>query len=204
MILIYDTETTDRYNFKAPPLDPSQPRMVSLAALGLTDDGKDEIAMLYGIVRPDDFKIDNKSQAARVNGITQEYAMAYGVNGTGLVYSFLRMFLEARIAIAFNNSFDNAIMISELERRCPDQRYMFDVNKTRCAMMAASACMKMPNRYGYEGYAWPKLEEAYAWLFNMKMENAHNAMGDVRSTAWFSMGLQDLNYWDITNDRVLI
>lgn len=204
MILIYDTETTDKYNFKAPPLDPSQPRMVSLAALGLTDDGKDEIAMFYGIVRPDDFKIDNNSQAARVNGITHEYAMAYGMNGTAIMNCFLRLWLEAKVAIAFNNKFDNAIIDSELERRTPDHRHLFDKDRSRCAMMAASACMKMPNRYGYEGYAWPKLEEAYAWLFNQKMENAHNAMGDVRATGWFSTGLQQLNYWDIVGDQVLI
>ncbi len=38
---------------------------------------------------------------------------------------------------------------------------------------------KLPGNYGFK---WPKLEELYNICFQEKLENAHDAMVDVRAT----------------------
>lgn len=201
-ILIFDTETTGKYNFKQGFLHPSQPRIVSVGAMAMSDDGQHEVGQFYGIVRPDDFVIPE--DASRIHGITQEFAMKNGLDGLGVINSFLRLFVGCRLAVAFNSQFDYHMVMSEIVRRCPDHDHLFDKRKIRCAMLAAAACMKRPNEYGYEGYAWPKLQEAYAWMFKQQMEGAHHAMGDVRATTYLSFAMMSLNYWNIDTDQVLI
>lgn len=201
-ILIFDTETTGKYNFKKGALDPSQPRIVSLAASVMSDDGQHEVGQFYAIIRPDDFVIPE--DVSRIHGITHEFAKVNGLNGQGVINSFLRLFVDCRLSIAFNSKFDYHMVMSEIVRRCPDHESKFDVRKIRCAMLAAAGCMKKPNQYGYESYAWPKLQEAYAWMFKQNMEGAHHAMGDVRATAWLSFAMMNLRYWDLDADKVLI
>lgn len=201
-ILVFDTETTGKYEFKKGMLDPCQPRIVSLAALAMSDDGQTEVGQYYAIVKPDDFVIPE--EVSRIHGITQEFAMKNGFDGKGVINSFLRMFVNCRYSIAFNSKFDFHMVMSEIVRRCPDNEHLFDIRKVRCAMLAAAGCMKKPNQYGYESYAWPKLQEAYAWMFKQNMEGAHNAMADVRATAWLSFAMIGQNYWNLDEDRVLI
>ncbi len=51
--LVFDTETTGKAFFKLPPSDPSQPRLVQLAAL--LHDGDNEIASLHCLIIPEYF-----------------------------------------------------------------------------------------------------------------------------------------------------
>ena len=46
-------------------------------------------------------------------------------------------------------------------------------------MRETTSYCDLPERYGPK---WPKLEELYYKCFNRKLENAHNAMDDVRAT----------------------
>lgn len=202
MILFYDFETTGKLLDKQPLNHPNQPRVVSAAAIGFSEDGKIEVAQHYAIVRPDDFIIPE--DVVRVHGISHEFAMANGIDGADVLYGFLKLFREARIAIAFNNAFDNRMAQIEILRRLPAYGNLLDLKKSRCAMMAASAIMKLPNQYGYEGYAWPKLHAAYEWMFKEKLEGQHHAMHDTRGTAHFSLACRDLGYWDMDADRVLV
>lgn len=201
-VIVFDTETTGVYNFKLEALNPKQPRMVSLGAMMFSDDLHDEIGQFYAIVRPDDFVIPE--DATRKHGISHDFALKNGIDGLGVVHSFLRLFLECRLGVAFNSQFDFHIIASEILRRCPSMVNLFPKSKMRCAMLAASSCMKLPNQYGYENYAWPKLVEAYKWMFNQEMEGAHHALMDVRATAYLTRGMVQLNYWDLDADRVLI
>lgn len=199
---IFDVETTGRYNFKQGFLHPSQPRVVSVAMQVMSDDGQTEVGQYYAIIKPDDFVIPD--DVVKVHGITHEFALKNGFDGRGVINSFVRMFLNCRWAIAFNSQFDFHMLMSEILRRCPENESKFDRARIRCAMLAASACMKRPNQYGYEGYAWPKLGEAYEWMFGVGMSDAHHAMGDVRATNWLSFAMMQQNYWDIDTDRILI
>ena len=46
-------------------------------------------------------------------------------------------------------------------------------------MKSAVDYCKLPGNYGFK---WPKLEELYNICFQEKLENAHDAMVDVRAT----------------------
>ena len=49
-----------------------------------------------------------------------------------------------------------------------------------CTMRAMTNVVKIPSPRGYK---WPKLSEAYRFLFNRDLEGAHDAMADVRACA---------------------
>lgn len=202
MILVFDTETTGKFLFERPVNDPKQPRIVSLGALGFSDDGQQEVAQFYRVIRPDGFTIPE--EASRIHGITQDFAMANGVDGFNVIDAFMDLFMECTVAIAFNSQFDFHMIKSEALRRASPKIEIFDRSKIRCAMLAASSCMKQPNQYGYEGYAWPKLSVAYKWMFGQEMAGAHHAIHDVRATGWLSLAMRNLGYWDIHNDKVLV
>ena len=111
---------------------------------------------------------------------------------------------QARLAVAFNSAFDNPVIQYEIKTQMGAelQPIAFDVSKTRCAMLASSLMMKMPNRFGYPGYAWPTLSEAYWFMFNKQLEAAHNALNDVRATAYLTFAMRDLGYWNLETDKV--
>jgi DNA polymerase-3 subunit epsilon len=200
VIIFYDSETSDVYNKRRPEI---QPRLASLAAIAFSEDGKHEIASFYALVKPDGWTMSEG--ASRTNGLTTEFLMENGMPIEGVLLHFLLMFDYARLGVAFNKQFDDRVIADEVRWNLNGKlTNPFDTSKTRCAMMAASGCMKMPNRFGYEGYAWPKLGEAYWWLFQKQLEGAHNALNDVRATAWLTFALRDLNYWNLDDDKVLL
>jgi DNA polymerase III subunit epsilon len=199
-VLFFDTETSDCYQKGHPEI---QPRVASLAAIAFSDDGQHEVASYYSLIRPDGWKMNPK--AARVNGLTDEFLMENGSDGKEVMLQFLNLFNQSRLAVAFNAKFDNEVISYELKTRLNGalEPNAFDISKTRCAMMASSLMMKMPNKFGYPGYAWPKLEEAYWFMFKQQMDGAHNALADVRATAYLTFAMRDLGYWDITKDKVV-
>lgn len=200
-ILYYDSETSDVFDKKRPEI---QPRIASIAAVLFSDDGKHEVGSFYGLIQPDGWTMNK--QASQVNGLTNEFLAENGMPGEGVLLHFLLLFNSARLAIAFNSAFDNKVIEYEVKTRLNGKLTQppFDTGKTRCAMMAASACMKMPNRFGYAGFAWPKLDEAYFWMFKKQMEGAHNALNDVRATAWLSFAMRDLGYWNLETNQIAI
>lgn len=202
MILIYDSETSDVYDFKSPPDASHQPHIVSIACLGFSDDGQHELAQYYAIIKPDGYEFH--PQAVQQNGITHEFAMEHGLPGNEVMWTFMSLHRQARIQIAYNCKFDDAMIFRELLYTLPEYALLYDPLKSRCAMLAASACMKEPNPYpGYEHeYRWPKLVEAYQWLYKQPMVGAHNSMNDTRATAHFAFDLQRCRFWDWNTDRI--
>jgi len=200
MVLVYDSETSDVFQKGHPEV---KPRVASLAAIAFSDDGQHEVASYYALIKPNGWKMNPK--AARVNGLTDEFLAANGCEGKGVLLNFLGLFDQSRLAVAFNSKFDNDVLSYEVKTQLSGELepVPFDLSKTRCAMMAASLCMKMPNRFGYSGFAWPKLSEAYWWMFKQQLEGAHNALADVRATAYLSFAMRDLGYWDIERDYVV-
>lgn len=203
MILFFDTETTGTFVKRASLMDERNPRLVSLGALGLSEDGNTECCSFYSVVRPDGFTIPEG--ASRVHGITTEFALQNGLEVGSVLKNFLRLFLAAKYVVAFNKVFDNQVIQRELNLQTDTSlSSLFNLDRTRCAMMAASGAMKRPNLHGYPGFAWPKLAEAYFWMFGQEPEKMHHAMNDVRATAFLTMGMLRLRYWDIETDAVLI
>jgi DNA polymerase-3 subunit epsilon len=81
-ICFFDTETTGKANMKADPWLDTQPRIVQLAALLCTEDGK-EMASINLLVAP---AIPIEEEAAKIHGITNEFAAA---NGIDIVHAML-------------------------------------------------------------------------------------------------------------------
>jgi DNA polymerase-3 subunit epsilon len=194
MITVFDTETTGRFINNLPIDHPSQPRMVSLAAVAFSEDGQQEIHSSQYIIKPDGFVIP--PEATAVHGITHEFAMEHGLDARVVIATFTHVYVKSRLAMTFNWEFDSNMVRRECSHYNMPTEW-FSRAKGRCVMLAASAAMKLPNEHGYPGYAWPKLAAAYEWFFKQKLEGAHNSMVDTRSAAWLAFGMRNNGYWDI-------
>lgn len=173
MILFFDTETTGLVNMKKPPEDPSQPRMVQLAAVLADEDGRVYRA-IGAIIRPDGWEIPE--QASNVHGITTEIANKFGDGVRGLLGWYLISIEQADLVVAHNADFDMHIIKGELHREDlhMEEKPIYDTMKKSTDMV------KLPGKYGYK---WPKLMELYRFLFDAEFDGAHDALEDVRATA---------------------
>lgn len=172
--LFFDTETTGLpLNYKAPYTDISNwPRIVQLSWLIADAEGK--------VLKESDFiiKVDVPIpfQASRVHGITNEVAAAKGVVATEVLSTLLADLNDINCLVCHNVNFDLPIVQSELYRH----QLTHQINiPTFCTMQSSTNYCQIPSPRGYK---WPKLEELYSVCFNKKLENAHNALADVRAT----------------------
>lgn len=165
--LFFDCETTGKCDFKRPPGDPRQPRLVQLAAV-LTE-GQEELASLSCVVCPTGFTIPE--EASGIHGITTEKALASGLALGAVLDLFHQMMQKADGFVAHNIDFDRLIMTRELGH-WPSEKPAF------CTMKATTALCNLPGPYGPK---WPKLSEAYQHFFREPLANAHDALADVRA-----------------------
>lgn len=193
-ILVFDCETSGKTDKRRPADHPCQPRLVSLAAIVFSDDGKQEIHSCQIVVKPEGFVIP--AEATEVHGISQEFAMEHGIDCRVALHTFMHLYWKSKLAMTYNWEFDNAVIRRECGVLGVDTCWL-DPLKGRCIMLAASAAMKLPNEHGFDSYAWPKLGRAYEWLFHQKLEGAHNSMNDARAAGWLAFGIRDLGLWDM-------
>lgn len=182
MKLFFDTETTGKANFKAPPNHPSQPHIVQLAAILFTDEAE-EVGSLNAIIKPEGWLIP--AEAAAIHGITTEKALACGIPAMSALAVFSNFLHYADLLCAHNIDFDLLVTQVALIRlpgngaqKCFDK---LDNIETFCTMHATTLLCKLPGNYG--DYKWPKLTEAHKHLFGTDVEGAHDAMADVRACA---------------------
>ncbi len=175
MKLFFDTETTGKCITGSGPDDPLQPRIVQFAGL-LTSDEGEEVAAFDLIVKPDGW--DVPLDAAMIHGITTEKALASGVSILSVLSVFSGMCRQADTLIAHNIDFDYLVAESEYHRA--GKMHRMGTLTRFCTMKAATNVCKIP---GPRGYKWPKLTEAHRHLLGTELENAHDAMSDVRGCA---------------------
>ena len=168
-LLIFDTETTGLWNFKKPEDDPSQPRLVQLAAALEEEESGIELASVSLVVKPEGWTIPD--EVAMLHGISQEMAMQIGIPIVG-VLSILRRFISiADVVTAHNISFDTKIVGSEFKKQKMEVKLY--PKESFCTMLEAQKEMRVGK--------WPKLSEVMQNFFNAEMCGAHNAMVDVRA-----------------------
>lgn len=173
-VLIFDTETTGLFDFKAPLDDPKQPHLVQLAASLEEEESGIELASLSLVIRPEGWTIPD--EVAILHGISQEMAAEVGVPCREAVQLFLSMAMRACTVCAHNLEFDEKVIARELQKDvCRPKWLSVCKEKGFCTMQNMNKIMKKGK--------WPKLKEAYAFLFNQEIEGAHNAMVDVRACA---------------------
>ncbi len=172
--LIYDSESTGVVKHKLSASDSSQPRLVQLGAILF--EGEEIIAEMNVIVKPEGFEIPKEAEA--VHGISTEYALKYGVPLRSAMSLFHQLTKIAEVVVAHNIDFDKKIIeIEDIKLGVP---YCLKDKKLFCTMKATTDICQIPGRYGE--YKWPKLIEAYKFLFHETFEGAHDALADVRAT----------------------
>lgn len=174
--LFFDTETTGiPFDFDLPAnYINNWPRLVQLGWI-LTDKYGNELSSGCEIVKPQGFYIP--LDAARVHGITTDYAMRHGSPLRQVIHSFLNDAEDAMYLVGHNVTFDQKVVGAELYRLdIPDTvstAYSLDT------MLAGTAYCELPGPYGYK---WPKLTELHWALFGYGFDGAHDAMADINAT----------------------
>lgn len=185
-ILFFDTETTG-FPVKGVPLDdPHQPRIVQLAMIEATDEGKiiSQHSEIFDarICEGEDFVIPE--QASAVHGISTEFSLHFGTSQRWAISRFMFMG-RARLCqrlVAHNAAYNMKML------KIAAARYGYtipDLNVT-CTMEASRDILKIPptprmQAAGFTQYKNPKLEEAYHHFTGQVLENAHDALVDTRA-----------------------
>jgi len=189
-ILFFDTETSGLPAFKKPLTDNCQPGVMQLGAI-LYDTTLNKTLDEYATyVHIGDKYIHPLAQEA--HGISREKANGEGVPPSEAFSRFYEMSLSAEAMCCHNFNFDFfllKLMAAYVEGQKilePDMAsiYMSEIEELPfyCTMSGSTAYCKLPFPSGRKGYKFPKLEELYYFLFQEKLEDAHDALVDVKAT----------------------
>lgn len=181
-VLFFDTETTGKLDFKAPPTASHQPHLVQLAAAMIDWVSGTVIGQLNCIIEPDGWVVSD--EVAAIHGITTHRAKHCGIPLLSALSVFSQFCRQAKKLVAYNIDFDYAVMEAAYHRVQKPHR-MAALDRV-CAMKAATPLVKLPKPPGKwkpkpgDEYKWPTLTEAYAHFHDgQTFDGAHNAMNDV-------------------------
>ena len=177
MKLFVDTETTG-FPRSAADGDPSQPHLVSLAAL-LTDHAGNPLGFVESIIKPEGWTIPD--DAADIHGITTETATRDGKPLAEVILSFMALLAQAKEIAAYNLKFDAAILRSALVRAKLPIALLAKPTQT-CVMREAAEVMQLPTKKG-TGFKNPNLREAYRHFYGEDFPDAHSATSDMLACA---------------------
>lgn len=171
-VLVFDTETTGKANFRLPASDPSQPRIVQLAMALYDTPNPRPLFCLNCIVRPEGFTIP--AEATAIHAISTELAHACGVSVKWALDTF-RAMASSALLVAHNVDFDCFMIGVE----CCYEQENLPMNSMFCTMKSMTNHCNLPGPYGPK---WPKLSEAYKHCTGKELEGAHDALNDLRAT----------------------
>lgn len=204
--VFYDTETSDRWDFRAPWNDPIQPHIVQLG-YQVFDKNRElvkEVDVLVNSTTFPDWRGINP-EAEKVHGISELRMVNEGLHPEIVANTLCNDFKGAHYTIAHNNGFDMGVINSFLHR-CGYAPIIFEGKHNLCTMKPLTNIVKAPNKNGRPGNKWPTLQEAYMFFVDKKgFEGAHDAMVDVRACrdifwkAWDS-GIS-IKEWDAAKEH---
>lgn len=184
-IVGFDTETTGFPDMDLLPMDQRQPWPVQIAARMVDENNVLQSEINFLIAPP----IAINPDAIKVHGITDERAAFFGFKPITGITMLFAMIAKADVVVGHNLGFDiNVVNLSkhrlgiEHEHDPFDGKEHFDT-QTRSAgilQIPATDAMILANR-GHQ-YKSPKLAEAYRFFFEKEIEDAHDAMGDVKAS----------------------
>lgn len=177
LLLFIDTETTGMFRRELPWNDPSQPRMVQVAAI-LSDSAGQPMAEFSTTIKPcGQWTVTDG--AAAVHGFTTEHCEKYGLAIRPVLDVLDGMFSLASHIVAHNSGFDSQIIRGEFSRIIGES-----ANPTKpwhCTMLESTPILKIPSPRRLGDYKWPTLSEAYRHFTKSELQNAHDALADVRA-----------------------
>lgn len=176
MKLIFDIETSGlptmiKKKYPIPEdLDAyNSARIVSIAWV-LINDENDIIQQEYYIIKPDNFTIPE--HVVKIHGINTEYAHKFGIPIDDMFKRIETVLEKTNCVLSYNINFDYNILKSELIRYNKNEIVKkLDENSNTCIMIMSQNHMQIK--------VYPKLCNAYKYIFNESMINAHNAMDDT-------------------------
>lgn len=176
--IFFDTETSGlplKYNTPSSDVD-NWPRLVQLSWI-TTDENGSIIKKRDYIIKPVGFSIP--ASAAKVHGITTEWAYINGVPLKTATDEFISDFESAKFVVGHNITFDKKIVGAELIRM--GRKDIMDSKTSYCTMLSSVDYCKLPGS-SCGKYKYPKLQELHYELFGYEFENAHNSLADVEAT----------------------
>lgn len=191
MYCFFDTETTGLPNFNLDLTDPAQPHIVQLALL-LTDDAGRELLTFKAPIIPEGFTIDENGRAFEVNKVSNALANKYGITLRQALAMFRMFESKAELKVAHNYRFDGFLLKSAHARAGvapidpPIEKF--------CTMTVMTEVLKLPptDKMVQAGFAnkpkSAKLSEAYKFCTGKDLENAHDALADVKAC-------KDIFFW---------
>lgn len=182
---IFDTETSDKFDFSKPADDPCQGRLASLAAFVLNEDRR-IIGAESWYVKPDGWTLSE--EAASVNGLTMEFLEENGYPIEIVLESYLNHIDSGAVLASYGAQFDCKVMRGELRRAGFDDR--FKQTKNVCLMRASTNICRIPRKSG-GGYKWPKLQEACEF-FGIRNLDSHGAIGDALAALQIFLQIYEL------------
>lgn len=174
IITIFDTETTGLQD----------PGLMQLGALQIEVKdgiaGATELQALNVLVKPEKPR-EIHPKAYEAHGISMELCEKLGVSLSTALDMLEDMIDASDILMAYNYKFDQRVIANVCKDVGKSFEPMLGTTKTHCAMLPMTNICQIPNATN-SSFKWPKLEEAYRYCFKREMENAHDAMADVRAT----------------------
>lgn len=183
MKLFFDTETSDKVDFKMPEDWSGQGRLVQLWMILATEEGE-EASYAKILVKPNGFLISPQAQA--VHGISTEHALKYGVDVRAALGLFWHLARASTLTVAFNHEFDRMIMKGEfLRAKAASSNFNFDCPTDKlpslCEMEAMTEICALAPKFRGAGPKWPNLQEAHRRAYGVEFIGAHDSMADVRA-----------------------
>jgi DNA polymerase-3 subunit epsilon len=203
LALIFDTETTDKVDFKKPATDPCQPELVQLGMI-LVDTAswtrKMQISMLI-----QDVSTSIQPGAQKVHGISVEDCKQFGMPRSLATQAFLHACSQADILVAHNLEFDKKVMEAAIFHRKGSLFVSGNGNNDNiiddstlqqiCTMQASTEILELPGKFGFK---WPSLEEAHDYFTNGEnIEGSHDALVDAEACLAVFRGLVEGGFVDL-------
>lgn len=179
MELFFDTETSDKFDFKtAIYTDEDFPWCVQLGAI--LAEKNIAYAEVNMIIKAGERKI--AYEAENVHHISVKLSNKVGAEEQFACKIFLWLMTNSDLLICHNFSFDSQIIAAMLNRNGyydAAEKLLYQ-RPSYCTMKGTTDYCKLPGRYG--SYKWPKLQELHNKLFGEDFVGAHDAMFDIRAT----------------------
>lgn len=183
LIMVYDTETTGKFDFKAAWNAPHQPNLLQLGYKVYSRDKKViwEVGHLVDSTTfPTWDGIEPEAQA--IHGVDEVSIRLYGSSTDKTMKAFNFWAEKCNLFVAHNDPFDTKIMECFAFRAGFNPTLVFNGQKKYCTMTTSTQICKIPQPSGRGGYKWPKLNEAYPFFMDgAQFKDAHNALADVNA-----------------------